>query len=174
MPTYECVFIARQDVPTAQIEGLMAYFVNILTENGGQVVKSEYWGLKTLAYKIKKNRKGHYILFNIDAPWPAVEEMERLMRLHDDIIRHLTVRVDTLEEGPSIMMLSKSSRDGSRRDHGDRDRGDRDRGDRGDRDRGDRDRGDRDRGERGERNRDRDQSPAKPEETVTNEEGVSS
>ena len=174
MPYYECVFIARQDVPTAQIEGLTSYFANILTENGGRVAKSEYWGLKTLAYKIKKNRKGHYILFNIDAPWPAVEEMERLMRLHDDIIRHLTVRVETLEEGPSIMMLSKSSRDGSRRDRGDRERGDRERGDRdrGDRDRGDR--GDRDRGDRdrGERHRDRDQPSPRVEETASDDEGV--
>ena len=151
MPYYECVFIARQDVPTAQVEGLTTYFADVLTENGGRVAKSEYWGLKSLAYKIKKNRKGHYILFNIDAPWPAVAEMERLMRLHDDIIRHLTIRVDVLEEGPSIMMLSKSSRDGSRRDRGDRDRGDRDRGDR--------DRGDR---ERGDRFRDREPAAARP------------
>ena len=169
MPYYECVFIARQDVPTAQIEGLTSYFANILQENGGRIAKSEYWGLKTLAYKIKKNRKGHFILFNIDAPWPAVEEMERLMRLHEDVIRHLTVRVETLEEGPSIMMLSKTSRDGSRRERGDRDRGDRDR-DRGDR--GDRDRGDRDRGDRGDRHRDRDQAAVKPEETVSDDEGV--
>lgn len=177
MPYYECVFIARQDVPTAQIEGLTSYFADILTENGGRIAKSEYWGLKALAYKIKKNRKGHYVLLNIDAPWPAVAEMERLMRLHDDVIRHLTIRVEELEEGPSIMMLAKSTRDGPRRGE----RGDRDRTDRGDRDRDRGERGDRDRdrGERGDRDRDRgerqrDRAPAaapRSEETVSVDEG---
>ncbi|NBC34246.1 MAG: 30S ribosomal protein S6 [Alphaproteobacteria bacterium] len=176
MPYYECVFIARQDVPTAQIEGLTSYFADVLTENGGRIAKSEYWGLKALAYKIKKNRKGHYIMLNIDAPWAAVAEMERLMRLHDDVIRHLTIRAEELEEGPSIMMLAKSTRDGPRRergDRGDRERGDR--GDRGDRDRGERgERGDRDRGdrERGERQRDRAPAAPRTDESVSEDEGV--
>ncbi len=162
MPLYECVFIARQDIPAAQVDGLAGQFSAVITENGGKVLKTEYWGLKTLAYRIKKNRKGHYVLFNLDAPPAAVKELERRMGIHDDVLRQLTVRVDALEEGPSAMMQSRAGRDDRRRDRGDRDRGDRDRGDRGDRDRGDRgdrDRGDRDRGERG-RDRDREPVPA--------------
>lgn len=148
MAYYECVLIARQDVPSAQVEGLTSTFTGVISDNGGTVTKTEYWGLKTLAYRIKKNRKGHYVLMNIDAPYPAVAEMERRMRLHEDVLRHLTIRVDALEEGQSIMMQNRASRDGGRGDRrdrgdrGDRDR-DRDRGDRGDRDRGDRDRRDR-------------------------------
>ncbi len=165
MPLYECVFIARQDIPAAQADALANQFASVIGENGGKVTKTEYWGLKTLSYRIKKNRKGHYVLLNIDAPPPAVKEMERLMGLHEDVLRQLTLRVEALEEGPSAMMQSRAGRDGPRRERGDRDRGDRDRGDRGDRDRGDRgdrdrgDRGDRDRGdrpERGARDRDRD------------------
>jgi small subunit ribosomal protein S6 len=147
MPLYECVYIARQDVPSAQVEGLTEAFSAVITGNGGTVAKAEYWGLKTLSYRIKKNRKGHYVLLNLDAPHAAVAEMERQMHLNEDILRTLTVRVDALEEGPSAMMQSRGGRDreGGRRDgFRDRDRGDR--GDRGDRDRGDR--GDRDRGDR--------------------------
>ncbi|MEQ8967041.1 MAG: 30S ribosomal protein S6 [Azospirillaceae bacterium] len=153
MPLYECVFIARQDVPSSQVETLTTQFGEVITEMGGTVAKSEYWGLRTLAYRIKKNRKGHYALLNLDAPHEAVTEMERRMRLNEDVLRHLVVRVEELEEGPSAMMQNRTSRDGDRRRGGrdrdgrDRDRGDR--GDRGDRDRGDR--GDRDRGERGDR-----------------------
>ncbi len=146
MAYYECVLIARQDVPSAQVEGLTSTFTGVISENGGTVTKTEYWGLKTLAYRIKKNRKGHYVLMNIDAPYPAVAEMERRMRLHEDVLRHMTIRVDALEEGQSIMMQNRASRDGGRgdrRDRGDRGDRDRDRGDRGDRDRGDRDRRDR-------------------------------
>ncbi len=162
MPYYECVFIARQDVPSGQVDSLTNQFTGILAENGGTVTKTEYWGLKGLAYRIKKNRKGHYILLNIDSPWSAVAEMERRMRLHEDVLRHLTLRVDALEEGPSMMMQARSGRDAGRRERGgrdrergdrDRERGDRDRGDRDRGDRGDRDRGDRDRGDRGERDR---------------------
>ena len=98
--------------------------------------------MRTLAYRIKKNRKGHYVMMHIDAPAGAVHEMERNIRINEDIISYMTVKVDALEEGPSIVMQNKGSRD-DRRDRGDRDRGDRDRGDR--------DRGDRDRGDRGER-----------------------
>jgi small subunit ribosomal protein S6 len=143
MALYEHVFIARQDLSTAQAEGLVEHFTQILKDNGGDVTGSEYWGLRTLAYKINKNRKGHYGYMRIDAPSAAIQEMERLMRLHDDIMRVLTIKVDAHEEGPSAIVQAKNSRD----DRGPRPggggfRGDRDRGDRGDRgprpDRGDR------------------------------------
>jgi small subunit ribosomal protein S6 len=139
MPLYEHVLIARQDLSNAQAEGLVEHFGAILADNGGKVVESEYWGVKTMAYKINKNRKGHYAFLKTDAPAPAVQEMERLMRLHDDVMRVLTVKVDAHEEGPSVQMQRRDDRE--RGDRGDRP----DRGDRGDRpDRGDRfDRGDR-------------------------------
>jgi small subunit ribosomal protein S6 len=141
MPFYENVFIARQDVTTAQVEALTELFSGIITAQGGNVTKKEYWGLKSLSYRVRKNRKGHYTLLNIDAPAAAVIEMERQMRLHEDVLRQLTVKVEELEEGPSAMMQSKGGRD--RDDRGDRgDRGPRgpreDRGPRGDRG-GDRD-----------------------------------
>lgn len=122
MAFYENVFIARQDLSGTQAEALADHFTEILTANGGTVTKREYWGLRTLAFRIKKNRKGHYILLNLDAPPAAVQEMERNMRLHEDVLRHLTVRVDALEEGPSIMMQARQ-RDregGGRRDRDDR------------------------------------------------------
>ena len=111
MPLYECVFIARQDISSNQVEGLVGQFTGIIEENGGQVAKSEMWGLRNLAYKINKNRKGHYALLNLDAPAVAIHEMERNMRLNEDVIRYLTIRVDELEEGPSIIIQSKHSRD---------------------------------------------------------------
>ncbi len=120
MPSYESVFIARQDISPQQVDGLTERFGGIIKENGGEVSKTEYWGLRNLAYRIKKNRKGHYVLMNIDAPSDALIEMERNMRLDEDIIRVLTIRVDELEETPSVMMQAKQSRDGHR---GDRDRG---------------------------------------------------
>lgn len=144
MPLYEHVFIARQDLSNTQAESLIEHFGTVLADNGGKVVESEYWGVKTMAYKINKNRKGHFAMMRSDAPAPAVLEMERLMRLHDDVMRVLTIKVDKHEEGPSVQMQKRDERDrGDRPDRGDRDRGDR--GDRGDRpDRGDRgDRGDR-------------------------------
>ncbi|MEO0961268.1 MAG: 30S ribosomal protein S6, partial [Pseudomonadota bacterium] len=104
MALYEHVFIARQDVSAQQVETLTEEFKTVLESNGGSVAKNEYWGIKTLAYKIRKNRKGHYTLLNIDAPHAAVAEMERQMRLHDDILRFITLRVDEHEEGPSAMM----------------------------------------------------------------------
>jgi len=136
MPFYENVFIARQDVTTAQVEALTELFAGIITAQGGNVTKREYWGLKSLSYRVRKNRKGHYTLLNIDAPAAAVIEMERNMRLHEDVLRQLTVKVEELEEGPSAMMQSKGGRDrDDRGDRGDRGpRGDRDRGPRGDRD----------------------------------------
>ena len=137
MAFYESVFIARQDISSAQAEALAETFAGIIRDNGGQVVKTEHWGLKTLTYKIKKNRKGHYVMFTLDAPPAAVAEMERNMGISEDILRWMTVRVDKAEAGPSAMMQARAERSdrGGRRFDGDRggDRGDRggDRGDRG-------------------------------------------
>jgi small subunit ribosomal protein S6 len=116
MALYEHTFIARQDISNAQAESLIEHFGAVLTDNGGKVVDSEYWGLKTMAYKINKNRKGHYAFLKSDAPAAAVAEMERLMRLHDDVMRVLTIKVDAHEEGPSVVMQAKQSRDERRRD----------------------------------------------------------
>ncbi len=114
MPLYEHVFIARQDISNAQAEELIEHFSNVLVEHGGKVVGTEYWGLKNLAYRINKNRKGHYGFIRSDAPAEAVREMERLMRIHDDVMRVLTVRVDEHDEGPSAMMQARSGRDDRR------------------------------------------------------------
>ncbi len=114
MPLYEHVMIARQDLSSAQAEGLIEHFSAILADNGGKVVGSEYWGLKTMAYKINKNRKGHYAFMKTDAPATAVQEMERLMRLHEDVMRVLTVKVDAHEDGPSVQMQKRDERDGRR------------------------------------------------------------
>jgi small subunit ribosomal protein S6 len=155
MSLYEHVFLARQDISAQQVEGLIESFRAILQERGGSVGKTEYWGLRSLTYRIKKNRKAHYALMNIDAPHEAMAELERQERLSTDVIRFLTVRVDEHDAAPSAMMR-----------RGDRDERD-GRGDRGDRDRGDRDRGDRGRG--GRRDRDRDfppreaRAPSEPE-----------
>ena len=121
MPLYEHVFLARQDISAQQVEGLLQTFRSLLEENGGKVGKTEYWGLKTLAYRIKKNRKAHYTLMDIDAPHEAVAELERQMGLSTDIIRFMTIKVDEHEEGPSAMMR-RSDRDDrdSRGDRGDR------------------------------------------------------
>jgi small subunit ribosomal protein S6 len=118
MALYENVFIARQDVPTTQVETLTTQFAELVTGLGGTVSKKEYWGLRSLTYRIKKNRKGHYTLLNIDAPAAAVKELERTMSINEDIIRYLTVRVDELEEGPSAIMIrsaEKSDRPGGDR-----------------------------------------------------------
>lgn len=124
MPYYENVFIARQDISAAQVETMTEAFTAIIAENGGEVTKREYWGLKNLAYRIKKNRKGHYTLVNIEAPTDAVKEMERNMGLNEDVIRFMTIRVDALEEGPSVVMQSRGSRDDRpRRQHSDDGRG---------------------------------------------------
>lgn len=114
MALYEHVFIARQDVSNAQVESITADFSKIIEENGGKVAKNEYWGLKTLAYRIKKNRKGHYVLLNVDAPHAAVAEMERQARLNEDILRFMTVRVEELEEGPSIVLRAKADKENRR------------------------------------------------------------
>jgi small subunit ribosomal protein S6 len=110
MPLYEHVMIARQDLSSAQAEGLIEHFSTVLTDNGGKVVEFEYWGVKTMAYKINKNRKGHYALLKTDAPSSAVQEMERLMRLHDDVMRVLTLKVDAHVEGPSVQMQKRDER----------------------------------------------------------------
>jgi small subunit ribosomal protein S6 len=146
MPLYEHVYIARPDLSAQQVEELTAQYKGVIEQLGGKVEKAEYWGVKSLSYRIRKNRKAHYTLLNIDAPSAAVIEVERQERINEDVLRTLTVRVDELEAGPSAMMR-KSDRDERR---GDRfgDRGDRFGSDRGDRFGGDR-------GERGERFRDR-------------------
>jgi small subunit ribosomal protein S6 len=110
MPLYEHTFIARQDLSNTQAESLIEHFSTVLSDNGGKVVESEYWGVKTMAYKINKNRKGHYAYLRSDAPAPAVQEMERLMRLHDDVMRVLTIKVDAHEEGPSVQMQKRDER----------------------------------------------------------------
>ena len=111
MPYYESVFIARQDVSTAQVDGLTETFEKIIKDQGGSVPKKESWGLRSLAYRIKKKRKGYYVLMNIDAPADAIHEMERQMRLHEDVIRFLTTRVEELEEGPSAVLRAKERGD---------------------------------------------------------------
>ncbi len=111
MPLYEHVFISRQDLSIAQAEGLIEHFGTVLADNGGTIVESEYWGVKTMAYKINKNRKGHYAFLKTEAPAPAVQEMERLMRLHDDVMRVMTIKVDEHEDGPSIQMQKRDDRE---------------------------------------------------------------
>ena len=120
MPLYEHVFIARQDVSGAQVDQMVEAFTGVVETGGGKVVGTESWGLRNLAYRIKKNRKGHYVMMNLDAPSDVVLELERQQRIHDDILRYLTLRVDEHEEGPSIMMQGRKER-GSRRDDDDGD-----------------------------------------------------
>jgi small subunit ribosomal protein S6 len=132
MPLYEHVFLARQDLAQAQVDALAENASKIIADNGGSVAKTENWGLRSLAYKIAKNRKAHYVMLDLDAPPAAIAELERQSNINEDVIRFLTLRVDELEKGPSAMMR-----------RGDKDRGDRgergERGPRGDRgDRGDR------------------------------------
>lgn len=132
MAYYESVFIARQDLSSAQAEALADTFQKVIEDQGGKVTKRETWGLRSLAYKVKKNRKGHYALFNIDGPSGAIEEMERQMRLNEDVLRSLTVRIDELDEEPSAVLQGRGEREvrggdrggrgGGRRFEGDRDR----------------------------------------------------
>jgi small subunit ribosomal protein S6 len=123
MPLYENVFIARQDISGAQVDALADAFTQLLTDNAGEVKKREYWGLRNLSYRMRKNRKGHYVLFNIAAPPAAIAELERTMRINEDVIRYLTIRVDAHEDGPSVVMQSRGSRDDrQRRGSSDRDR----------------------------------------------------
>ncbi|MDV7340635.1 30S ribosomal protein S6 [Terasakiella sp. A23] len=126
MAFYEGVFIARQDASAAQVEGLQDTFASLIEEQGGKVTKREYWGLRNIAYRMKKNRKGHYVLFNIDAPSNAINELDRQLRLNEDVLRHLVVRVDELDEEQSVMMQKGRDRDDRPRRGGDRgDRNDR-------------------------------------------------
>jgi small subunit ribosomal protein S6 len=104
MPFYETVFIARQDLSPAQVEDLTKSFSKIITDGGGKIHKTESWGLKSLSYRIKKNRKGHYVLIETDTPPAALHEMERNLRLNEDILRYLTVREEKLSTGPSAQM----------------------------------------------------------------------
>lgn len=120
MPLYETVIIARQDISTQQVETLTENMSSFITDGGGNVAKVENWGLRNLAYKIKKNRKGHYVLLNLDAPVDAVKEMERNLRLNEDVLSHMTIKVEELEEGDSVMLQTRSARPG-RRDRDDED-----------------------------------------------------
>lgn len=144
MPLYEHVYLARQDASNQQVDELTATIKGVVEGMGGKIAKQEYWGVKTLNFRIRKNRKAHFTLLNIEAPAAAIVEIERQERINEDVLRYLTIRVEAHEEGPSAMMR-KSDRDdrGERGERGERGggyRGDRDRGDRGDRggDRGDR------------------------------------
>jgi small subunit ribosomal protein S6 len=122
MPLYEHVFLARQDLAQAQVDALAENATKIITDNGGTVAKTETWGLRSLAYRIAKNRKAHYVMLDIDAPAAALAELERQTGINEDIIRFMTIRVDAHEKGPSAMMR-RSERDrerGSRGDRGDR------------------------------------------------------
>ncbi|HZO47655.1 MAG TPA: 30S ribosomal protein S6 [Xanthobacteraceae bacterium] len=140
MPLYEHVFLTRQDASAQQVEELTAQFKGVVEQLGGKVTKIEQWGVKSLSYRLRKNRKAHFTLLNLDTPPAAINEIERQERLNEEVLRYITVRVEELEEGPSAMMR-KVDRDRERderggggfRDRGDRGGGFRDRGDRGDR-----------------------------------------
>ena len=114
MPLYEHVVISRQDLSNAQAEGLVEHFGKVLSENGGKVVDSEYWGLRSIAYRMNKNRKGHYFLFKSDSDAKAVAEMERLMNINEDIMRFLTVKVKEHSNGHSVMMNNKAKEEEER------------------------------------------------------------
>ena len=111
MALYEHVFLTRQDAAPAQVEALTEQYKALIATGGGKVTKTEYWGLKSLTYRVKKNRKAHYTLFNIDAPSAAVVEMERQMSISEDVIRYMTIRVEALEDGPSAQMRRREDRD---------------------------------------------------------------
>ena len=149
MPLYEHVVLARQDLSAQQVEEISAQLKGVIEQMGGKVTKTEQWGVKSLAYRLRKNRKAHFTFLNVDAPPAVINEIERQERLNEDVLRYLTVRVEEHEQGPSAMMR-KADRDREERGGGFRDR------DRGDRDRG----GFRDRGEH---RRDRDSRPPREE-----------
>ena len=110
MRLYESVFIARQDITSAQVEAMADEFAQIITSAGGSIKKREYWGLRSLAYRIKKNRKGHYVMFNLETGPEALREYERIMGLSEDVLRFLNLNIEEVEEGPSIMMQAKTER----------------------------------------------------------------
>ena len=125
MRLYESVFIARQDISSQQMEAMADEFAGIITTAGGKIHKREYWGLRSLAYRIKKNRKGHYIMFNLETDGATLKEYERVMGLNEDVLRFLNIRIEEVNEAPSIIMQNKGER-GERGERGDRgDRGDR-------------------------------------------------
>ena len=125
MRLYESVFIARQDISSQQVESMADEFAGIITNAGGKIHKREYWGLRSLAYRIKKNRKGHYIMFNLETDGATLKEYERIMGLNEDVLRFLNIRIEEVDEAPSIIMQNKGER-GDRSDRGDRgDRGSR-------------------------------------------------
>ncbi len=133
MPLYEHTFIARQDISPQQVEALTEEAKKIVEDKGGKTVKEEYWGLRSLQYRIKKNRKGHYQLLGLDAPAEAVHELERQLRIHDDVLRYMTIKVEEIDpETPSAILVKREDRKrrGDRGDRGDRgprpERGDRD------------------------------------------------
>ena len=123
MPLYEHVFLARQDVTAQQVEGMIDQYKGVIEQNGGKVEKTEMWGVKSLAYRIKKNRKAHFAMFNLDAPPAAVAEMERQMRINEDVLRFMTVRVDKLETDPSVMMQKRDRDERKDRERRERDGG---------------------------------------------------
>ncbi len=132
MPLYEHVFLARQDLAQAQVDSLAEEATQIIESNDGKVVKTETWGLKSLAYPIQKNRKAHFVMLNLDAPGSVIEELERQTRINEDVIRYITIRVEEHEEGPSVMMR-KGDRDSKRRSsRDDRDNDNDDNDDKGD------------------------------------------
>ncbi len=108
MPLYECVFIARNDVSQQQVEAIADTMSELVTGAGGEVQKREYWGLRALAYRVKKNRKGHYMLLGVNAPPAAVQEMERQLGLHEDVLREMTVRIEALDDQPSAIIARRS------------------------------------------------------------------
>jgi small subunit ribosomal protein S6 len=121
MPLYEHVFMARQDVTSQQVETMAEQYKSVIEQNGGKIEKMEMWGVKSLAYRIKKNRKAHFTMFNLDAPAAAVAEMERQMRISEDILRFMTIRVDELETEPSVMMQKRDRDERKDRERRERD-----------------------------------------------------
>ena len=119
MALYENIFLARQDISSQQMEALMTQFKDVVESKGGKVAKTEYWGIKSLAYRIAKNKKAHYALIQVEAPHAAVAEMERQMRLNEDVMRFMTVSIEVLEEGPSVMMQKRERDERRRREEGD-------------------------------------------------------
>lgn len=136
MAFYEHVLIARQDISQQQVDALVEDLTRTVGELGGEVKKSEYWGLRNLAYRVRKNRKGHYCLLNLDLPKAQVAELERRLKINEDVIRYMTIAVEELDEEPSPV-LARRDRDERRRARREGEEGDEGGGDR-DRDRGDR------------------------------------
>jgi small subunit ribosomal protein S6 len=120
MPLYEHVFLSRQDVSAQQVETMTDQYKGVIEQAGGRITKIEYWGLKSLAFRIKKNRKAHFALFNIDCPPAGVKEMERQMAISEDVLRFITIKVDELEEGPSAMMQRREKEERRERERAER------------------------------------------------------